>query len=115
MEHRYSARAQTDTKLLIYRHALPVAIGRATDVSAHGIFVESDYRQISVNQPLEIEFLRRGASPNGFLRYKAYVVHKTCEGFGLAISDEYAASYRALLSAHDLLTAAPRAAAMRVG
>lgn len=97
MEHRYSSRANTDVKMLIYRGGLPVAIGRIRNCSLHGMYVESEYGQVHVNQPLEIEWIAESAGGET-QRCKTVVVHKSGKGLGLEVDPECAASRAAVAS-----------------
>jgi hypothetical protein len=88
MEHRYSQRTRASAKLLIYKKGVPVAIGKAQNISRHGLFVATDYGDIGLHQPLEVEFLGSELQNLGAGRFKTFVVHKAPAGFGVAIEDE---------------------------
>ena len=64
MEHRCSERVTTDFKVLIYKMGIPVAIGRLKNGSKLGFFVETDFADINVLQPLDIEVLLQQGSHN---------------------------------------------------
>ena len=91
MEHRYSQRTHASAKLMIYKRGIPVALGRAANVSRHGLFVLSDYTDFSLHQPLEVEILSE-FSHFGSQRLKTIVVHKADQGFGLEIDEDSALS-----------------------
>jgi hypothetical protein len=97
MEHRYGPRIVANIKALIYQRGLPVAVGQLRNVGRHGMFLASDYDDVAINQPLEIELLTRGTTSAGpDQRYKTFVVHKVRGGLGLAIREECAATDHAL-------------------
>ena len=91
MEHRYSPRVSTSVQVLIYKHDMPVAIGVLRNIGRHGLFVETDYGSVAIDQPLDIELLVRGDIGKR-ARCRAMVVYKAAYGFGLAIDDACAAS-----------------------
>lgn len=86
MEHRYSDRLTADMNIVIYKKNLLVAMGVIKNIGSEGVFIESGFTDISVNQPLEIEFLAVEKTPKGN-RFKAVVVHRTEIGFGAEIED----------------------------
>lgn len=88
MEHRYSPRILADHKLLIYKRSVPVALGRLRDINRDGLFIRSDYADIAVNQPLEIEFLSAASQRIGNGRFKSIVVHRRANGFGVEIAED---------------------------
>lgn len=57
MEKRCSQRTPSKLKILLFKKGLPVAIGRASNVSEEGAFVHTDYTSLAPSQPVEIEFL----------------------------------------------------------
>ncbi len=87
MEHRYSSRTPANTKVLIYRKGIPVAMGLAENISRNGLFLRTDFQSINLFQPLEVELLPRNKSA-GTDRLKTFVVHKADNGFGLEITSE---------------------------
>ncbi len=88
MEHRYSQRTRSDTRLFIYERGSPVAIGRCRNLSRYGLFIETDHT-VYANQPIEIEIIR-GRDRRKFKceRIKCYVVHLHSNGFGVEIDEE---------------------------
>ncbi|WP_417514492.1 PilZ domain-containing protein [Marinobacter sp.] len=83
MEHRLSKRIPGKIKLLIYRKGIPVATGQICDASKRGLFINTDYLDVQLNQMLEIEIQFPGDSEKKFIRLKAYVVRKIDKGLGL--------------------------------
>lgn len=90
MEHRYSQRTHTSAKLLIYKKGIPVALGLARNISRYGIFVQTDYADISPHELLEVEFLSN-QKDCGAERFKTIVVHTVEFGFGLEIDEQHTA------------------------
>lgn len=86
MEHRCSERITTDLKVLIYKSGVPVAIGRLKNGSKLGFFVETDFADINVLQPLDIEVLLQ-QGPHNLERYKymTRVIRKAETGLGLEL------------------------------
>lgn len=86
MEHRYSRRRPADFKAVIYRNDMPVALGRVRNLGGGGLFIESYFGELSVNQPLEIEIF---SADNDFRnnRLRAIVVHRTGDGFGAEVEE----------------------------
>lgn len=84
MEHRYSQRTPSNTKVLIYKKGIPVATGIAVNTSRQGLFLRTEYQNINLFQPLEVELMPRNRSV-GTDRIKTCVVHKGEYGFGLEI------------------------------
>jgi len=87
MEHRYSQRSPAQSKLLIFKKSMPVAMGRLQNISRCGLFALTDYRDIALNQMVEIEFLSSSVQLAGNARFKGFVVHRRANGFGLEIDD----------------------------
>jgi hypothetical protein len=89
MEHRYSQRTHASAKLMIYKKGVPVALGRASNVSRHGLFVLTDYTDFNLHQFLEVEILSEH-NHFGSQRLKTIVVHKAQQGFGAEIDEDSA-------------------------
>lgn len=87
MEHRYSQRIRSETKLFIYERGTPVAIGRCKNLSRYGLFIETDHA-VYPNQPIEIEIIRGHRKQFKHERIKCYVVHLHSNGFGVEIDEE---------------------------
>ncbi|GGE73564.1 hypothetical protein GCM10011533_27470 [Streptosporangium jomthongense] len=83
MEHRLSKRIPGELKLLIYRRGMPVATGRIKDASKQGLFINTDYNDIQLNQMLEVEFRFPGNPDKQLCRIKAHVVRMADEGLGV--------------------------------
>lgn len=99
MEHRYAKRFPTHLKSLIFRSGLPIAIGSIRNFSRDGVFIETEFLEIDINQPLEIEIIARGGSRSpinyGERRLcKAIVMHKANGGLGLLIREDCAATQK---------------------
>ena len=84
MEHRYSQRSPANTKVLIYKKGIPVATGIAENTSRQGLFLRTEYQNINLFQPLEVELMPRNQSV-GTDRIKTFVVHKSECGFGFGL------------------------------
>lgn len=84
MEHRCGRRVPVSINTLIYKHGVPVAMGRIKDASNHGLYLETDYQDVRELQKLELEVLlgkRIKDARHCFVR--ALVVRKSNFGFGL--------------------------------
>lgn len=84
MEHRYSKRLAADLNIMIYKQNLLVAMGIVKNIGSEGVFIESRFDDLTVNQPLEIEFFA-GEGSSRCRRFKAVVVHRNESGFGVEI------------------------------
>ena len=98
MEHRYSTRVAAGKKLMIYKKGLPVAIGRITDVSRHGIFVATDFTDVGPHQVLEVEFSLRTFECTERRRFRCIVARVDEEGIGLELDERSDEGYEALRS-----------------
>lgn len=101
MEHRCSERFATDLKILIYREGMPVAIGRIRNGSKLGFFIETDFAEVKVLQPLDVEILLY-RSPHNIVRHKytTRVIRKTASGLGVELETMSTESAKVLV---DLL------------
>ena len=106
MEHRCSERVTTDLKVLIYKLGIPVAIGRLKNGSKLGFFVETDFADINVLHPLDIEVLLQ-QGPHNLERYKytTRVIRKADAGLGLELEHMSVEAAQAL----DKLLRSPQA------
>lgn len=87
MEHRYNPRLPTNIKLLIFRRGIPIATGFVRNVSRGGLLIETDLRNISVHERLEVEVLSRLIPPGQRLRFNTRVAHKAAQGYGLELDE----------------------------
>jgi hypothetical protein len=87
MEHRCTERITSELKILIYKHNLPIAIGRVRNGSTRGIFVETDFVDIDCEHQLKLEVLlnKNSATKLQRIEMKALVIHKTNKGFGAEV------------------------------
>jgi hypothetical protein len=92
MEHRYNCRHTVNMKVLIYKGGIPIAVGWLRNVCRQGLFIVSDSKDVSINQPLEIELLGDRANADSHRRCRAMVAHKADDGYGLAVDEECATS-----------------------
>lgn len=83
-------------KLLLYKTGVPVAIGRIRDVSARGLFVETDFDGFNVHQSLEVELLPRCSTHIDRCRFKTVVARRVRGGFGLEADENSDSGYNAL-------------------
>lgn len=84
MEHRCGRRVPVSINTLIYKHGAPVAMGRIKNASDHGLYLETEYRDVRKLQKLELEVLlgkRIKDARHCFVR--VLVVRKSNFGFGL--------------------------------
>jgi len=87
MEHRYNPRVATNIKLLIYRRGIPIATGFVRNVSRCGLLIETELRNVSVHERLEVELLSRLIPPEQRLRFNTRVAHKAAQGYGLELDE----------------------------
>lgn len=87
MEHRCAERISSELKILIYKHNLPIAIGRVRNGSNNGVFVETDFMDIECEHQLHLEVLlsKNNGTKLQAIEMKALVVHKTGKGFGAEV------------------------------
>lgn len=86
MEHRYSDRSTADLNIVIYKQNLLVALGVVKNIGKAGVFIESGFSELNMNQPLEIEFFPGDKAAKN-RRFKAVVVHRNEQGFGVEIEN----------------------------
>lgn len=86
MEHRYSDRLTADLNIVIFKKNLLVAMGVVKNIGSEGVFIESGFDDLAVNQPLEIEFFSNEKNLKS-RRFKVVVVHRTNVGFGAEIEN----------------------------
>ena len=95
MEHRCAIRLPADYKILIFQSGMPIAIGRIHNFSRDGLFIKTEFEDLEINQPLEIELLGRGSSRAADFYSerrvcKTFVVHKENGGIGLSLREDCA-------------------------
>jgi hypothetical protein len=89
MEHRCTQRYSGDLQILIYKHNVPIAIGRLKNGSKFGGFVETDFADIECEHQLHIEVLaQKQLGSKQSLHMEAIVIHKTNHGFGVELDME---------------------------
>lgn len=96
MEHRCGQRVTATLKLFIYKRAVPVAVGWVRDLSRKGLFIETDFRDVNLHQPLELEFVTRSKSGVKRLCVLTQVVRKGNGGLAVEIDADHAASVTAM-------------------
>ena len=96
MEHRCGQRVAATLKLFIYKRAVPVAVGWVRDLSRKGLFIETDYRDLNLHQPLELEFATRAQSGGKRMRVLGRVVRKSTGGVAVEIDADHGASVTAM-------------------
>lgn len=97
MERRQSRRVSAKVKLIVFRGGVPVAIGRISNVSNAGFFVETEFTDTAPEQALEIELPLRVGNELRHFRFFATVVHLTAAGFGMSIEQGSEQAKKALL------------------
>ncbi len=87
MEHRCTERYASDLKILIYKHGLPIAIGCIKNGSHSGVFVETDFADIEIEQQLSLEVLYNRANSINLQPFaiKSLAAHKVKSGFGAEV------------------------------
>lgn len=84
MEHRCCPRVRLNINALIYKHGVPVAMGRIKNGSRHGLYLETDYQDVRELQKLDIEVLLGDRlKANRRCLISALVVRTASTGFGL--------------------------------
>lgn len=83
MEHRWHQRGEVDFNVVIYSDGLPVACGRAHNLSASGLLVQPGATLIDINAPVELECTVKGRHGVRRLRIPAQVVHQSEQGTGV--------------------------------
>ncbi len=93
MEHRCTERITSELKILIYKHNLPIAIGRVRNGSSSGLFVETDFMDIECEHQLQLEVLfnKSNVTKLQSIVLKVLVIHKTGKGFGAEVDFQNAA------------------------
>lgn len=88
MEHRCTDRYPSDLKILIYKHGLPIAIGRIKNGGRMGVYVETDFMDVDCEHQLTLEVMPSRQNPRLSIPMKAIVIHKTGHGFGAELDIE---------------------------
>lgn len=83
MEHRWHQRGEVDFNVVIYSDGLPVACGRAHNLSASGLLVQPGATLIDINAPVELECAVKGRQGAQRVRIPAQVVHQSEQGTGV--------------------------------
>jgi hypothetical protein len=87
MEHRWSARLPTTTKVTIYHNRIPVVLCRANDIGMGGMFVETGPLSYPRNTTLEVEFELDTKLESKLFHVRACVVYGSEDGLGLVFLD----------------------------
>lgn len=82
MEHRKSPRIEGQLSILVYKRGLPVGTGQIRDASRRGVFIKTDYRDVRLNQPLQLAF-QLPESRDSQHTLTGHVVRHSEHGFGL--------------------------------
>lgn len=96
MERRYCNRVLANVKLIIYQGGLPVAIARVTDASKAGLFIETEFTDVKLNQSLDIELPLRLEHGLCHFRFPARIVRRTSNGLALRVEGEHEQARKAL-------------------
>ncbi|WP_372987255.1 PilZ domain-containing protein [Marinobacter sp.] len=83
MEHRLSKRVPGKLSILVYKRGMPVATGQVRNASRKGVFVTTDFDDVTLNQTLELELCYPEKTEKPLRRLKAQVVRKSTKGLGL--------------------------------
>lgn len=100
MEHRCSERWPLVLPALIHRQDHPVAIGKITNISREGLFLETRSGELTRNLCLEIELGRSTVRRTHQLRLPVVVAYQTEHGIGVlfrSLDPEAERGLRALL------------------
>jgi hypothetical protein len=82
IEHRCSVRKHINTKVVIYKNSLPIALGRSLDVGLQGMSIESPSLVVVKNCSIELEF-QLDDSTGKYYRIPCFVVHTDKDVFGV--------------------------------
>ncbi|MBS3803286.1 MAG: PilZ domain-containing protein [Oleiphilaceae bacterium] len=74
-----------NVKLLVYKRGVPVATGKITDASRSGLFIDTKFDEVQINQMLEVEFGLSGPPECHHQRLEAVVTRKTKDGLALEL------------------------------
>ncbi len=83
MKNWLAQRKPQAVKVLLFKEGMPVAIGRAHNIDSDGMVVKTDYNNIAIGKPLDIEFLEGSESRQTRVRYRTVVIDQGAEGMGL--------------------------------
>ena len=98
MEHRCAERKPVGVNVLVSSPRMGVVRGTAIDLSAGGMFVETDHMDVRVNAPVTVSFQPDDEMPLVCFQAKGMVVHVCERGFGFMFDDLEPACRRALLN-----------------
>jgi hypothetical protein len=82
MERRFSERRPATQTVLIYDGGVPIAVGRARDISLLGMFVEVHASTITKHRVVELEFT---LTDGRVYRIPGMVARRTAAGLGLIL------------------------------
>ncbi len=102
MENRRNQRIPAMLKLFLFKDGAPIAVGRTHDVSAGGVFVQTDFSNFDAQFPTEMELLsNKWTRVGGNCRYRTLVTRSTSDGFGLRFDNSSEAQRRAIVVAAE--------------
>lgn len=87
MEHRWSARVPTTTKVIVFHNKIPVALCRTNVIGLGGMFIETGPITYSRNTKLEVEFELATDNGTRLFHLSVCVVRGLAEGMGLMFLD----------------------------
>lgn len=82
MEHRLSQRIEGQLPILVYKRGMPVGTGKIRDASRRGVFINTDYSDVQLNQTIQLAF-RLPEIADGQQILNAHVVRRAEGGLGL--------------------------------
>lgn len=114
MEHRWHTRQPVEVDVFIYRHSLPLGIGRTCDLSREGVYLRSatDLPGVQSGQSLEVGIPSRKGGFCRWVRIPAEVRHRARDGLGLMFvtyDDEKLQVIESLLADESVRARAPLA------
>jgi hypothetical protein len=87
IEHRFKQRKSLNMDVVIYRNHIPIAVGRARDVSNDGMGIDSEIVNIKKYSLLEIEVSFNQLSNVVYHRLCGLVVHHENNSFGILFTE----------------------------
>jgi hypothetical protein len=88
MDHRYSKRFATRAVTVIYRHAMPVAIGVVANCNRTGLYIKTCYRPEGHEHCIDFELTLNRDGRTWRQALRGLVVHRDAHGFGLMVEAE---------------------------
>jgi len=97
VDHRFKERKALNLDVVIYRHHIPVAVGKTRDIGTGGMGIVSDITNLKDYSLLEVEIRVNRSSRRIYHRLTGLVTHHNDNSFGITFTDLDASETEMLL------------------